>query len=97
MIETARVDNIIRPGSAEERLNAVYLPEAPPHVTKFFQFMQTHITLASNGMGVGLRENKNDIAQLMKKLGYDYAIYQNFVEDFESKLLKQHYDEQDKK
>ena len=97
MIEKARVDDLIEPGSVKERLNAVFLPAAPREAIRFFNFMQTHISLASNGMGVGLRESKEGLASLLEKEGYDYPIYENFIDSFENKLLKQYYDAQDKK
>ena len=97
MIETAIVDDLIEPGSVKERLNAVFLPAAPREAIRFFNFMQTHISLASNGMGVGLRESKEGLAILLKKAGYDYQVYESFIDSFEDKLLKQHYDAQDKK
>jgi len=97
MVETAKVDNLIRPGSAEERLNTIFLPNAPREAIRFFNFMQTHISLESNGMGVALRESKSDLAYLLEKEGYDYSIYQSFIDSYENKLLKQHYDSIDKK
>jgi len=96
MLDEAKVEDLINPGSSEDKLNAVYLPEAPREVIRFFNFMQNHITLESNGMGVGLRENRHNIAELMKKNGYDYPIYESFIDDFEDKLLSQHYENKDK-
>jgi len=97
MVEDARVEDIIKPGSKEETLNAVFLPEAPRQVIKFFNFMQSHITLQSNGMGVELRESKEGLVKLLEKEGYDYSIYQNFIDTYENKLLEQHYEAQEDK
>lgn len=92
MVEAAIVDDILDPGSAEEKLSTIFPPDASMHALKFFDFMQTHITLQSNGMGVSLRESRGGIVKLMEKEGYDYPIYQNFITNFENKLLAQHYD-----
>jgi len=97
MIEGAKVDDLIESGSAKDRLNAVFLPPAPLEVIKFFRFMQSHITLQSNGMGVSLRESRDGLAKLMKRQGYDYEIYQPFIEEFEEKLMKQFHDSREEK
>jgi len=96
MIETAHVENIINEGSKEETLNTIFMPPAPRQIIKFFDFMQAHITLVSDGMGVGLRETREGISKLLNESGYDYEVYQPFIEEFENKLLNQHYDAQEK-
>ena len=98
MVLKARADDIVEKGSAKDRLNAVYLPVVPIHVTNFFSFMQEHIRLdvvdvsMGGSISVRFRENRNGLSDLMQKAGYEYVIYQTFVDDFESKLLEQHYD-----
>lgn len=86
------------PGSKKETLWIVYLPPAPSHVIKFFNFLQTHITLdvtnvsMEGKVSVCFRESRYNLANLMEKEGYDYNIYQCFVDSFEEQLLLQHYE-----
>jgi hypothetical protein len=86
------VQDLILPGSKKETLHAVMLPDAPNEVVKFFSWLKTHIQLASTGMGVSLRESKSDLVRLLKQEDYDYPVYQNFIEEFENKLLNQHHE-----
>jgi len=93
MLDDVRVENIIHPGSKEESMWVLFFPEVPSHVLAFFIFMQSHITLDYDGMGgAKLRESRHNLSELMEKEGYDYIIYKNFIEEFESKLIGQFYD-----
>lgn len=103
MVLEAKADDIVTPGSREETINAIFLPFAPPQALNFFNFMQNHITLDTTDISmsgqpsVRFRESRSGLAKLMQKQGYEYTIYQTFVERFENKLLEQHYDSIDKK
>ena len=103
MVLKAKADDLVIPGSKEETLNTIYLPFAPPPAINFFNFMQEHIKLDITDVSMGgsvsvrFRENRSGLADLMEKQGYEYTIYQTFVDKFESKLLEQHYDSPDKK
>lgn len=91
------------PSSNKERLSIVYLPVTSPLAANFFSFLQTHITLdvanvSMEGIvSVSFRESRYNLAKLMKQEGYDYKVYQIFVDKFEDELLKQHHKEQLKK
>jgi hypothetical protein len=74
----------------------VYPKPCPTEPYIFFKFLQTHIQLESNGMGVGIRESRADIARLLDKEGFDYSMTQDFVDEFESKLYNQYNKEREK-
>jgi hypothetical protein len=103
MILEVKADNIVVPGSAKERIDTLYLPVAPRHVVNFFNFMQNHIKLDATDVSMGgtvsvrFRESRYNLSELMKEEGYDYIIHQNFINEFENKLLEQHYNALDKK
>lgn len=42
-------------------------------------------------MGVGIRENRIGLAELMDRFGWDYSIYKPLVDVFEDALLESHY------
>jgi hypothetical protein len=92
MINTATVEEIIHPNSKTETLNLVFFPPTPREVVKFFNFMQVHITLTGGDMGISFRETKYSLAKLMEKMGYDYEVYQPFIEEYEQKLLTQYHE-----
>ena len=72
------------------------MPSIPQDVYRFFRFMREHIELESNGMGVSLRESKANIKKLLKTEGYEYKYYKDFIMQYESKLLTQYHDKQEK-
>jgi hypothetical protein len=90
-IRIAIAEELVYPGSREETLATLTEPYCPPQVKEFFDFLQGHITLQSNGMGVGLRENRTGVAELLSKFGWDYPIYRPLVDAFEEALLDTHY------
>lgn len=96
MIEKAIVEDLISPGSKKETLESIFPPFAPPRVREFFNFMRTHITLESKGMGVGFRESRFSLSELLEKKGFDYRVYEVFINAFEDKLLKQYSESQPK-
>lgn len=57
---------------------------------KFFYFLKSHISLASNGMGVSLRESRYAIAKLLEKEGFEYELYSDFIDIYENGLLEQY-------
>lgn len=93
IIEKAIVDEIITPGSQKDKLDAVYMPPSSQEAIKLFKFMQNHIELQSNGMGVSLRHDRQNISSLLEKEGFDYVMVQDFIDEYESKLLNQHYED----
>jgi len=92
LIEKSIVDELLSGGKEREVLEIVFNPRVPLNVFAFFEFMKEHITLQSNGMGVGLRESREGLLSLMNEHGYDYSIYKPFISDFENRLLTQHYE-----
>ena len=102
MVTEAKVEELITPGSKTETLNAIFLPVVPKYVLNFFNFMQDHIKLNVTDVSMGgsvsvrFKENRSGLSSLMEKEGYEYAIYRTFVDEFEDKILEQHYDALDK-
>lgn len=90
-IRIAIAEELVYPGSREETLAAITDPYCPPLVRQFFDFLQGHVTLQSNGMGVGLRENRSDLADIMTRFGWDYPIYHPLVDAFEEAVLDAHF------
>lgn len=86
------VEEMIHPGTHTEKLKALIPDPIPNNVGRFFDFIRDHITLVGNGMGVGIRENRSGIRDLMNEYGYEYPIYCGFVEFYEDALLKSHYE-----
>jgi len=84
-------EELVYPGSREETLSALTEPYCPPQVKDFFNFLQGHITLQSNGMGIGIRETRLGIAKLLDTFGWDYAIYRPLVDAFEEAVLDTHF------
>ena len=66
-------------------------PYCPSAVKEFFEFLQGHVTLQSNGMGIAIRENRIGLAELMDRFGWDYPIYKPLVDIYEDALLESHY------
>jgi len=96
ILEEAGVKNLSKDKEILKRIKKANVPPyAPPSVMKFFDFLRIHITLQSNGMGVGLRESRENIAKLMEREGYDYPIYINFVTDYENGLLESYYNKKE--
>lgn len=96
-INTAVADDIVEKGSREDTLNAFFAPKSPQQAMSLFNFLRMHITLESNGMGVSLRENRHGISELLEKEGFDYEIVKTFINDFENKLMSNHYNKQKEK
>lgn len=96
IIEDAQVENLLFPGSKKETLDTVFAPHCSNDSYVMFKFLQNHISLESNGMGVGIRESKSAIANLLDKEGFDYLYMQNYVELFENKLFSQYHKEKEK-
>ena len=103
LVLKAKADELVMPGSKEETINLIFLPFAPAQVINFFTFMQDHIKLDVTDVSMGgsvsvrFRENRSGLADLMQKEGYEYIVYKTFVDEFEEKLLSQHYDSTNKK
>lgn len=90
-IKVAIAEDLVFPGSREETLAMLTEPYCPTAVKEFFDFLQSHVTLQSNGMGVGIRENRIGLAELMDRFGWDYPIYKPLVDAYEDALLESHY------
>ena len=96
-LEKAIAENIVTPDSRKETVEAFFTPfYVPQHIVGFFSFMKKHIVLVSDGMGVSFRETRAELSSLLKLNGYDYAVVENLINDFERNLLNQYYDSQKK-
>lgn len=69
------------------------MPPSSSEALKLFKFMQNHIELESNGMSVSLRHDRQSLSCLLEKEGFDYIMVQDFIDEYESKLLNQHYED----
>lgn len=83
---------LIEPNSKKDSKEAIFFPESPLHVVRFFQTMGKYITLQTSESGVSFRESKYNLIKLFEREGYDYEIYQNFIEHYEKKLLEQYHE-----
>lgn len=95
-MERAIVADILDKGSQKEFFEAVYPPKSSNESLELYSFMKSHITLSSNGMGVYLKHDRYEISKLLEDVGFEYLMVENFIRDYEDKLLEQYYKEKEK-
>ena len=83
-----QVAELIEKGSQKDKIKAIFLPDTPLHVVCFYQFIQKHIKLQVGEMGTSFRESRYNLSKLLEAEGYDYQIYQIFIDKYEDALLE---------
>lgn len=69
----------------------------PEVVREFYDFLTKHVVLIGTGMGgVSFRETKAGLSQILEANGYCSVVTADFVDAYESGLMEEYHDQQEK-
>jgi hypothetical protein len=77
-------------GVKSETLELVIPPPSPPVVRNLYDVLTQHVVLVAGTNGVGFRETRANLIDILKEHNIDYLVVKPFIDNLEYRLISQY-------